>query len=90
MTLKWQMLWGVTCVAFETMAASPTRGAVRKNYCDQRISFAHYSYQMVTMGFQYCCAAGGGTVKNSFSVVLSAALTAAMISLPDIFPSITL
>ena len=90
MTLKWQMLWGVTCVALVTMVASLTRGAVRRNYWDHRVSFAHSSDQTVAMGSQDCCAAGRGTVKNSFSVVLSAALTAAMISVPDIFPSVTL
>ena len=86
----WKRLWGVTHVALETVAARPTRGVVSKDYWEQIVSFVHYYDQTVAMGAHDCGAAGEGTGKNSFSVFLLDALTAATISVPVMFPSVTL
>ena len=55
----WKRLWGGTRGAAETLATRMTRGAVRRDYWDQSISFIHYSDQTVVMGVYDCGAAGG-------------------------------
>ena len=71
------------------MDASLTRGAARRDYWERSVSFVH-SADPTLVGFHDCGAAGVGTLKNSFSFVVSAAPTVAMITVPEIFPSVTL
>ena len=86
----WQRLWGVNCGALETVSASPTLSGVRRDYWEQSVSFVYSSDKTVTMGVHDGGAAEGGTGKNSFSVVLLAAPTAATVAVPEMFPSVTL
>ena len=84
-----QRLWGGSRGASEKVAARPTCGAVRRDCWEKSFSFVHSAYLAVTMGVHdHCRGEGGGATKKSFSVVLLADPTVAMIKMPSMFLSI--
>ena len=72
------------------VSVRPTRGAVSRDYWEQSVSFIQSVYQTVEMGVHDYDTAEGGTGKNRFSIVISAAPTVATIILPAMFPSVPL
>ena len=74
----------------DKVAARPTRGAVRRDFRERSVFFFHSANLTVAMGVHDCGTAAGGTGNNSFSIVLSAAPTAATIKVQAMFPSVPL
>ena len=86
----WKRLCRGTCDADETVDTRPTRGALRRYYWDQSVSFVHSADQTAAIGVHNCGVAGGGAVNNSFSVVLSSTPTVLTITMPVMFPFVPL
>ena len=72
---------GGTLGAALNVAARPTRGAVRRECKERRVSFFHSDDPAVAMGVPDCCGGGGGLQTKSFSVNFSTAVTVAMITM---------